>query len=36
MAHMNRNADEIITLSVPADIGRLSLIQKITWEVARQ
>lgn len=27
---MNRNAEEIITLSVAADIGRLPLIQKIT------
>lgn len=32
----NHHAEEIITLSVAADIGRLSLIQKITWEVARQ
>lgn len=30
IAHMNRNAEEIITLSVAADIGRLSLIQQIT------
>jgi len=33
---MNHHAEEIITLSVAADIGRLTLIQKITREVARQ
>ncbi len=33
---MNHSVEEIIALSVAADIGRLPLVQKITREVARQ